>query len=89
MVPRFGGPVGDERGGGLGEALRAACVTAGPGNPSPGPAVVVRTGVSVVLAKQVRRYLDRDAELEAGKGEMRREMKFRSLRRHDGLTGTE
>jgi excinuclease ABC subunit C len=44
-------------------------------------------GVSVVLAKQVRRYLDRDAELEEGKNVLRREMKFRSIRRHDGLTG--
>jgi excinuclease ABC subunit C len=46
-------------------------------------------GVSVVLARQVRRYLDRDAELEDGKTAMRREMKFRSIRRHDGLTGSE
>jgi ERCC4-type nuclease len=46
-------------------------------------------GVSVVLAKQVRRYLDRDAELEEGKNVIRREMKFRNLRRHDGLTGAE
>jgi len=46
-------------------------------------------GVSLVLAQQVRRYLDRDAALEDGKATLRREMKFRTIRRHDGLTGGE
>lgn len=39
-------------------------------------------GIATYLAEHIRRYLDRDEELEEAKAEIKREMKVRRIRRH-------
>lgn len=39
-------------------------------------------GIGEHMARHIRRYLDRDVELEQGKAEMRREMRIKRIRRH-------